>query len=234
MSPPLQSSPALRLTLCETTDQLIQQPTSILPFGAKAYVHGTDSSYTLYKGVGTIYDTLGAAVVTPADQTNNRWIQEEANGASPWQAIMILNAGINVTPGGQFQWARLGSTPGSFALSAGDDAMFTVDPTSGILSYHGPTRVMNVSFNVSVLAASAATFDCHAAISFDNDIAAGSTSEHRDAGEVSSTVSNSIMQCLSGVRQVVMGNNDTLRLMLRNMSSGSPIEVDYFQMFIRP
>lgn len=234
MEVPFRSSPALRNNVCNSTAELGSYGTQKLPDGATVYVVGNDAFYRLYKGVGTIWDAFAGLVINPHDGSNNRWLQESENGASPWQATEIASAGVNVTPGAQFAWQALGSTAGSFTLASGNGDVFAVNLTTSLLTYNGPTRLFNVTYQASVLAGAVATFDAQAAISVSGDISVGNTSDQLTKGQQASTVNNSSMQCITGQRQALLGSDDTVRLFFRNMSGTTAIQVQYCSINIRP
>lgn len=225
------SSPALRNDICDTVAQLQQRFTRPLPNRATVYVTGAEALYRLYKSLGATFDDLTGQVVVPGDQSTNRWLQESVYGASPWAGTEISDAVVLVTPSAQFAWTALGTTAGSFSLASGAAAMFAVNATSSLLTYHGPTRYMNIAYETTIRSSAAVVVE--AAISVNNDVPAANTSEHRSAGEQSTTV-NTVPSFIAGQRSVLLADGNTIRLMVRNMTGTQVIEIDYFSLSVNP
>lgn len=233
MSDAFRSAVALRNDLCATLAELEQRYSRPLPDGASVYVTEVASLYRLAKGVGAAFDAIGGdLIVTPVDGSTNRWLQQEANGGSPWSGTEILTNPTLVTPSAQAAWTALGSTPGTYALSSGQPGMFAVSPTTGLLTYNGPTRLMTASYQLSGQCGSAV--EVHAALSLDGDIAPGDTSEHRGFGEQAAGFDNDVIAEISGQRQLTLHDADTLRLMIRNITGAEVIEVDFFALQLAP
>ncbi len=235
MTEPFRSAVAYRNDFCATTAQLEQRMTRPLPAGATVYVTGDAALYRLEKNLGTIYDDVTSIVVVPADGSRNRWIKELADGASPFAGTEIALASVNVTPSAQAQWTALGSTAGSFELASGDETLFQVGATSSVLFYHGPQRLMRISYQVSLLNGGASgACVLHAALSVDSDIVAGSTTEHRDAGEQVATVTDTVVANICGERTALLSDHSTVRLMLRNLSDGKIMSVLFASISVAP
>lgn len=233
MSPPFRSSAAFRYDFCETVDQLEQRLVQPLPDGAFVYVTGTDAGYRLTKGLGNAYDALTQLIVVPAGDTDDRWVKEDSLGASPWFANVISNPGVNIASAAQGAWNALGSTAGTFLLTDGDPEAFELNPTSSLLTYHGPLRRFNVSFYMTLLGTSAAV-NVEGAISHDGDIAIGNTDSQYGKGVAGAYVDGTGRQSISGQRTVVLANESTLRIMLRNLTGTQTTACVYSNLCIKP
>lgn len=234
MTEPFRSAVHLRVNFCATTDQLKQYGTAILPDGAMVYVTGVDRVYRLRKNLGSNYDTLTGLILIPADQTRNRWILEEANGAPAWQATMILNAVNNVTGPAQNQWQALGSTPGQFLLIDGDPIAFELNATSGQLTYQGPRRKFTIAYQLSITGTAGTNVAPYAAISVVSDIPVGSSGAERDKGAQTASFSNGTNCCISGQRTVTLDTLDDIRIMLKNTSGTEVMPVVTATLSIKP
>lgn len=234
MTEPFRSAVHLRHNLCVTTAELQRYGTAILPDGATVYVSGSDRVYRLWKNLGSGYDIAHDLVIVPADQTSNRWVLETINGAPAWQATMVLNTPNTVTPPAQTQWQALGSTPGSFILSDGDPDAFSLNPTSGLITYKGITRKVTLAYQLSISGSAGSNVIPYAAISVSNDIAVGSTGSNNEKGAQTASFSNGTNCCIAGQRTVTLSLNDTIRLMLRNLSGTEALPVVNAMLSIKP
>lgn len=216
MDVPFRSSADLRQNICNATEDLGQYGTQKLPSGSTVYVVGNDSLYRLVKGVGDAYDDIAGLVINPNDGSNNRWFRETENGGDPWSAQVVLASSLVVTPAAQSTWIALGSTPGSFGLASGNNEAWSLNLATGSLSFRGPTRLVQVSYQVTLIGAAA--IDVEAALNVSGDVPSGSTDAVPNFGNQGASVSTTVRACLSGQRQALVGKNDNVRLMLRNMT----------------
>lgn len=227
------SSSPLRFLIIESTTQLRQQPTRILPDGCLAYIPSAGASYRLVKGVGTSFDTLNSVILIPGDQSSNRWFRESAAGASPWSGVEVATADNTLAAAGGGAWRALGATPGAFTLASGDSAMFAVNATSSVLTYHGLSRDVLVTANVEALSVGIADV-IRAVISQDNDVAIGSSADERLKGEMGSDTPSGGSACITTQRFVSLIDGTTLRLMLRSLVGGADMQVRRFTLSVIP
>src|SRR5882672_4702576 len=235
MSEAFRSAVAFRNDICDTVSQLQQRFTRPLPNGATVFVTGTEAVYRLAKSLGDGFDDLATAdlVVIPSDGTDARWVMEDISGGSPWYAVITAAAVANVTPGGVSTWRALGSTPATFTLDAGPASAFSLDPTTSLLTYDGVPRLYMARAIVSVETAAGADDFVNAALSYNNDIPAGSTAAHRAAGEQSVGVPDGGTSLIVTQRRVLLNPTSTLRLMLRDTSS-AVISALFFSLSLEP
>jgi hypothetical protein len=231
MSEAFRSPAAFRNDLCSSIAELTQRYTAPLPDRATVYVSGAEALYRLFKGLGTTFDALTGQVVIPSNGSPDRWLQEEVFGSSPWSGMEVSVATVTVTPGGASQWQAIGATPSTFALASGDANIFQLNTTSGLLTYHGPSRYMMLTANASLHSVAGDIFG--AVISVNNDVAAGSSAAHPTLGAQATGNGDGQSTFVSTQRRVFLADTNTLRVMLRN-SSGSAIEVDNFSLSALP
>lgn len=236
MTEAFRSAVEFRHDLCATVAQLQQRFTRPLPDGATVFVTGTSGLYRLFKGLGDAFDLLTTVIVIPGDQSDNRWVLEEVDGSSPWAGVEVLTSTATVSVEGSDTWAILGSTAATFELASGITAMFSVNPTSGLLTYHGPDRDMLVTATVS--ARTPAADNIHAVISRDGDVADGSSANEYVKGEQAGNTAGETeeVDLLANVtvqRMLTLTEGDTLRLMLRN-DRGQPMTVEFFTLSVQP
>jgi hypothetical protein len=233
MSNEVRSSSPLRFLIVESTTQLRQQPTRLLPDGSQAYIPSAGASYRLVKDVGTAFDTLNSVILIPGDQSNNRWFRESAAGASPWSGVEVATADNTLAATGAGVWRALGATPGAFTLATGDSAMFAVNATSSLLTYHGLTREVLVTAVVEAFSVGIADV-IRAVISHDNDVAIGSSADEHLKGEMGSDTASGASACITTQRFVTLLDGDTLRLMLRSLVGGADMTVRRFSLSVIP
>jgi len=233
---PFKSATGFRHSICASVAELQQWYTRPLPDGATVYVTALASLYRLVKGLGSAYDAITSAIVVPADQSSDRWVLESVQGASPWSGEEALLAATTVAVDGSATWAQLGSTGGSYSLMAGHASMFAVSATTGVMTYHGQTRNMMVTANVS--AGTPLPDNIHAVISLSDDVPSASSADEFTKGEQAGsaggeTAEVDLLAHVSVERALLLVEGDTLRLMLRN-DRGQPMAVAFFTLSVVP
>jgi hypothetical protein len=227
MTESFRSAVALRNDICTSVADLQQRYTAPLPDAATVFVTDTVGLYRLAKGLGSGFDSLLGRVVIPADGSSNRWVQQEANGSSPWSGVEVATAQNNITPIGPTIWTALGTTPGSFALAAGDTDMFEVNATSSLMTYHGVPRFMMLTATVSIFTALADSLSI--VVSHNNDVPAGSNASHRSEGQQAGGTRDVAEVNISSQRSLFMAPGATLRLMAKNLAV-QDMQVTYFSL----
>lgn len=228
----VRSSVWLRFLIVESSTQLRQQPTRVLPNGAMAYIPSAQSTYRLVKGVGTTFDTLSSVLLIPGDQSDNRWFRVDTGGASPWSAVAVETSQNNIAAAGSNVWAALGTAAGDFTLQNGDSAMFAVNATSSLITYHGLSRDVLITSTVSVLTVAADVI--RGVVSHNNDVAAGSSADQRAKGEQSANTQDGASVNITMQRAVTLVDGATLRQMLRSQNGAQEMQVNYWTMSIVP
>ncbi len=225
------SAAAFRHDFCNSIAELQQRFSRPLPDRATVYVVGAEALYRLIKGLGDSFDDLTGQIVIPADQSDNRWVQEQVAGASPWSGTAVAAATVTVSPAGSLEWQAIGSTASTFALTAGDALMFQLNPTSGLLTYHGLPRYMTISSNISIHAGAADIFQ--AVISINDDVPAGSGAAQPLNGAQATGAPDGTSCFVATQRSFFLNDGNTIRVMLRD-GSGDAIEVDFFSVTVAP
>lgn len=231
MSESFRSAVAYRNDLCQSIADLQQRLTRPLPDNATVYVDDTSALYRLAKGLGDTFDDLTGRVIVPADGTDNRWVQENASGSSPWSGIEVATSFNNIVAAGANVWAGLGTQAGSFQLSAGDVTMFEV-ATSSIMTYRGVPRFMMVTSIASITETNADLLST--VISKNDDVPAGSSSAQPLKGEQSSTIETTGRACITTQRSMSLAPGDTLRLMVRSAAGDQTMQVQQFSLSVVP
>ena len=232
MTESFRSAVALRHDFCNSIADLQQRFTAPLPGDATVYVHDTSALYRLAKGLGTTFDTLIGRIIIPADGSSNRWVQEEVFGSSPWAAAIAASTVPNVAAAGSQVWAALGSLPGVFALTFGDTAMWTVDPTTGLLTYNGLPRFMLVTAIASVTTVDGN--DISIVVSKDDDVPAGSSAAEPLKGEQFAHTSGGAWANISTQRMAFVAPGSTFRLMVRSFPGNDVMAFDSFTLTAMP
>ncbi len=231
MTESFRSAVAYRHDLCKSVADLQQRLTRPLPSNATVYVEDTSALYRLAKGLGDDFDGLDGRIVAPADGSDNRWVQLEALGSSPWSGIEVATSLNNIVAAGANVWAGLGTQAGSFQLSTGDTDMFEV-ATSSIMTYRGVPRFMLLTAIASITETNADQLSI--VISLNNDVAAGSTASQALKGEQSAIIGTTGRACITTQRGVVLGPADTLRLMVRSSAGDQTMQVQQFSLSVIP
>jgi len=230
METPFRSAVALRDNICNSTADLGSYGTQKLPDGATVYVTGNDTSWRLVKGTGDIYDGLVGLVIDPNDGSDNRWFKLTENGGNPWAMQVALGTSLGVTPSAQNAWIALGSTAGSFALASGNGDAWELNLGTGLVTYKGLTRLVNIQYQITLVGAAA--IDVEAAISVSGDVPSGSTASVPQFANQGGSVTTTVRDCLSGQRAALMGADDTIRVMLRNLTSTQGITALYMTLAV--
>lgn len=232
MSGSFRSTVAYRHDICATVNDLIQRFTRPLPNGATVYVEATSAIYRLAKGLGSSFDSLVGRIIVPSDGTDNRWVQEEALGSSPWSATMAANQGNNIPAAGSQIWAPLGTNPGDFRLTYGDTDMWEVNATSSLLTYHGLPRFMLVTAIASVDTATANDFSI--VVSKNDDVPAGSSTSQPLKGEMYAKTGVGGFTCISTQRAGIVSAGTTFRLMARSFPGDDVMAFNSFTLTASP
>lgn len=231
----LRSSVALRTLLCDTLAELSSINSTTLPDGATAFESQSDTLWRLDKSAGTVFDALlgSGLLLKPDDGTAARWFAQTTQGSSPYSnsTYLVSAAAVVMTAG---QWNYLGSTAATFALSTGDTSAFSLNLTTGEVTYHGPTRQVLVSAKASVLNGAAAnSISIHACISRNNDVVAGAGGDYSAKGE-QAMVTADVTEQISTERIMQIGPGVTLRLAFRNATNSDDLSVSFYQLCIVP
>jgi hypothetical protein len=137
----------------DPSDTLIGLNTSILPDGAACYVLSVHSVYRLYKE-STATEIVGGQVVTPSAGPG-RWILESGSSGSRTLNVFgtaSLSGAQAVT---QNTWIGLPSGAGFYSFGVTNNSPFSLDTTTGILTYNGTDETILVSAAVTVVDATA-------------------------------------------------------------------------------
>lgn len=232
----LRSPSALRTLLCDTSAELGSINSTILPDGATAFDSQSDTLWRLDKSAGTVFDALltSGLVLKPDDDTPARWVAQEISGSSPYYSGTYGVAASTVTIAILNQWAYLGNVPSTFAVNAGNPEGFVLDTASGLVTYHGPPRIVKVSAKASVLNAIGGTsISIHACISRSDDVVAGSTTDNSSKGEQAIVTAN-VTEEISVERILLLNPGTTLRLAFRNATNADDLTVTFYQMTVSP
>ncbi len=232
MSGPFKSAVAYRYDFCTTIAQLQQRATRPLPDGAMVFVSANRGLFQLYKNLGSSFDNIASSIVVPADQSTNRWVMQEASGASPWSGVEVSTEQNNIAAPGSNIWAALGTAAGAFTLMEGDASMFAVNATSSLLTYHGPARPVLLTSTVAVL--TVATDAIRTVLSHNNDVAAGSSADQRLKGEQQASPGDGLAVNITMQRAVTLADGSTIRQMLRSSNGAQELQVNYFTLSVVP
>lgn len=232
----LRASAFLRAQLVDSSAVLAEMNSTKLPDGATVFDNETDVLWRLDKSAGTTFDAAlinSGVMIKPNDGTDARWFAEVSSGGSPYySASYAVSANAVVMTAGQ--WNYLGSTPGTFARSIGDGHAFTVNTTTGEVTYHGPPRLVLVSAQCSVLNGAAAnSISIHACISRNNDVVAGAGGDYSALGE-QAMVTADVTDQLSTQRLMLLNPGTTLRLAFRNATNSDDLSVSFYQLCVTP
>jgi len=231
----LRSAVALRTLLCDTASELAAINSTILPDGATAFDSQSDTLWRLDKTAGVVFDSLlgSGLVLKPDDSTAARWFVQQISGSSPYYSGTYGVAASTVTIAILNQWAYLGNVPSTFAVNAGGSA-FVLDTASGLVTYHGPPRIVKVSVKASVLNASGATpISIHACISRSDDVVVGTTTDYSSKGEQAIVTAN-VTEEIAVERIMLLNPGTTLRLAFRNATNADDLTVTFYQMTVSP
>jgi hypothetical protein len=231
----LRSSPSLRNLLVDLTADLTSMNSTILPDGATVFDNQSHTLWRLNKLAGTTLDSLlgSGLLLKPDDQSDARWFAEAISDGSPYYSASHLSGAVGVVMTSN-QWAYLGSTAGTFAASLGNASLFTVNTTTGEVTYNGPPRIVKVGAKASLLNAIGATpITIYAAISRSNDVIAGGTTDYSAFGQQAIVTAN-VVEEISVDRLTLLNPGTTLRLAFRNATNGDDLTVQFYQMTVSP
>jgi hypothetical protein len=231
MTESFRSAVSLRNDICNSIDDLVQRFTAPLPDSATVYVTSLNASYRLAKGLGITFDALIGRVIIPSDGSSNRWVQEEVFGSSPWAASIAASTVPNVAAAGANVWAEFGSLPGVFQLTFGDTDMWTVNPTTGLLTYNGLPRFMLVTAIASLKTVTGN--DISIVVSKDNDVPAGSTTAQPLKGEQFAHTADDWAN-IATQRMAFVAPGSTFRLMVRSFPGEDVMAFDSFTLTAMP
>ncbi len=229
------SAAALRTLILDTPTELDTYNSSELPDGATVYLNDIKALYRLDKFAGTAFDALigDGYVVKPDDQTAARWLLESSEGSSPYFQSSYLVSPLAVTLT-QSAWAYLGNVAGSFAVSAGSGAAFTIDNATGEVTYHGPQRTVLVTATATIQNTSSATrVVVQSCLSRNSDVVAGSTGNYEVKGQQQASIVD-VPYEMTVQRIVSLSQGTTLRLAFKNVTNGDDLSVVFYQLAITP
>ncbi len=229
------SSPALRTLLFDLSSELASYNSAELPDGATAYDNQTDTLFRLDKNAGATSDALigSGLFVKPDDQTPARWFADAVSGSSPYYSGTYAISAPTIAMTGN-QWAYLGSTASSFGVNAGNPSAFTLNETTGEVTYHGPARLALVTAQATVRNGAAAnTIEIHACLSRSDDVVAGSTTDYSAKGEQEIFTAN-VNQEITTQRILLLNPGTTLRLAFRNVTNEDDLTVTFYQLTVVP
>jgi len=231
----LRSPALLRLMLCDTTAEFQALNSTTFPDGALVYNNQTDSLYRLNKDAGTTFDTLipSGIVVKPNDGTAARWIAQSVSGSNPYYYETYLSGNATVGIAGANTWALLGNQAATFLRANGSALLYTLNPTTGLVTYNGPPIQAIVRATASVLSASGAAGTIAAAISSGNDIPSGATGDKASFGMQVGDAAEDSLVCIPTSRVVSLSPGSTLQLAFRN-SSPDNLTVVTYQLIVDP
>lgn len=201
----------------DASDSLAGLNTSELPDGAQAYVISTAATYRLHKT--STQAGLGNAAFIPSSNDVGVWFFESGAG-SPF---VFQDTGTASLTGAQVMtvnvWAQLPSGSGFYTTGFGG-SVFTLNTTTGVVTYNGPNQRVRASAVATLLCATAAQA-MELAIT-QNDFLIGATTFDATAGAASAdpTTAN-LGVTLATSKVVTLANNDTLRAVMRN-TTGTP------------
>jgi len=232
----LRSAVALRTILCDTSSELAALNSTLLPDGATAFDSESDTLWRLDKTAGTVFDSLlgSGVLLRPDDGTAARWFAQQISGSSPYYSGTYGVAASTVTIAILNQWAYLGNVPSTFAVNAGNGSAFVLDTASGLVTYHGPPRIVKVSAKASLLNAIGSTsISIHACISRSDDVVVGTTTDYSSKGEQAIVTAN-VTEEISVERILLLNPGTTLRLAFRNATNADDLTVTFYQMTVSP
>jgi hypothetical protein len=229
-------SPAIfRTILCDTSAEMRAINSTTLPDGATLFNNENKSLYRLDKDAGTTFDSLipTLAVIKPDDGTAARWLADTVAGATPYYYEAYLSGGATVTIAGSNTWALLGNQVATF-LKANGTIAYTLNATTGLLTYNGPPVLALVRAAVSLSNASGATsINASVVISHNNDVPSGDTGAKQSRGMQQGDVSSD-QASLTTQRIVLLSPGSTLQLALRNGVNGDDFLIADYQIVILP
>jgi hypothetical protein len=189
------------LVVSDTTgpsDSVESLPVAALGSGAECYsvanrgVYRYDAASTQANLAGT--DAFVKPLVGPGC-----WFKREANGAYT-TLVQLTTGGV----GGQFMangtWQALPST-GAGAFSSNNNPFFTVDTTTGIMTYNGPTGVrflVMATLSLASLSASGVQIDMDLTV---NGALLGTTTLQPSLVSYTQNVSGHITQCVQNFQR---------------------------------
>jgi hypothetical protein len=140
----------------DPSDTLVGVNTTILPDGAVCYVISAKAVYRLQKE-STATQLVGGQVVAPIAGPG-RWVLESGAAGSRTlnvfgTAALAAGSGSAVT---QNTWAALPSGAGFYSFGVTNNSPFSLDTTTGILTYNGADETVLVSASATVADATAA------------------------------------------------------------------------------
>lgn len=229
------SSPALRTLVFDLSSEMATYNSSELPDGATAYDNQIDALFRLDKSASDTFDDLigSGLVVKPNDQTDARWFADAVSGSSPYYHSSYLASTATVTMTAS-QWGYLGNVAATFATSMGNGSVWSINNTTGEVTYNGPPRLALVNVTVSVLNGIGATpVIVQACISRSNDVVAGTTTDYSIKGEQESDMVNLPVQ-MTLQRIMILNPGTTLRLAFRNVTNGDDLQVVFYQLAVVP
>ncbi len=220
---------ALRNIQFDIAGELVQYNTQQLPNGATAFVNSNETEYRLDKDAGDTFDDLPSAyVLKPEDQSSARWIAQSASGSNLWFHSSYLTTPVAVTMTSS-QWGAVGSVAGSFGISQGSAAVFTLSATSSQITYNGPARTVMVTMQASLANGIGATpIEVHACVSRNGDVVDGGTGDFDELGEQAASFTN-VLGVITVRRIMLLAPGTTLRMMLRNATNGDDLTLSYYQ-----
>jgi hypothetical protein len=221
-------------------DSLENIITNELPDGSLCWVINTHALYVLDKSLTTApNDSL---IIQPLAGPG-RWVLLVGSQFNPFQiasifdAVVFLNTPPNFTPtaaAGQNVWsALLPGGAGTFVFSpAPPPTLWSLDSSTGILTYHGPIRIFEVTvfMTVSSSTPNARTIDVSSSPlgSFLGTIL------DDNASQIETTTASAIeFQAISAAKAVQMVANQTIQPMLRNVTAAEDVIVKRMTMTVR-
>jgi len=220
-------------------DSLENIITNELPDGSLCWVINTHALYVLDKSLTTApNDSL---IIQPLAGPG-RWVLLVGSQFNPFQiasifdATVLLNLPPNFAPtaaAGQNVWsALLSGAAGTFFLDHTSSAFWSLDTSTGILTYKGPVHVFEVTvfMTVSPSTPNARTIDVSS--SFQGSFLG--TMLDDTFSQIETTTASAIeFQAISAAKAVQMVANQTIQPMLRNVTAAEDVIVKRMTMTVR-
>jgi len=212
--------------------------TTELMDGALCYVKDVKATYRFDKA--SLVTASGFTVVLPNGVDSSlpgRWVLIEAQADQSYftSGVELRSAGFAASTGALTinQWAALPTGSSFYQANVGGD-YFTINTTTGVVSYAGPARPYLAQIMMSLQCATAEQ-DLEVGISLGGDLIGATTdvSQSNRAFSNNTTGSESIFLSAQRIVHLPAGGN-SVQGIVRNISSGGAILVNRYSMVLIP
>lgn len=234
MSDTQRASAALRFTIVGAVSSPIEDSleglgTAELPQGALAFVTVTRASYHLDKP-STVTPTSDGAIV--AAKNGGNWVLFDGPlDPRVTQAVGTASlAGSAAFAVVQNTWTALPSGSGFYAPEPAASGVFSLNATTGVITYLGAAGRYRVSITVTVASANAAD-NVELAVSPSPTII-GTTTFQDTAGSI--FVAATTGEQITTSRVLTLANGDTLQAAVRNLTGAHNLTVSHLNITFQP